>query len=205
MNNIDVLTIETTNFVNSLLKDKILPKIVKYVNERESITPLHSNELVEYLLLPNLKTTTHIKHNSNKLCIWEFKRGKYRGDSCGKPTIDGSDYCSSCSKRLFLKKQHNQNNSNISNIVLNDILISDDSSTKLDVIPIKGKLNVFRDENNYVMRVDKSNDSDVGVMYVIGKFNNENQEIIPLTEQEIEDAENEGYLVDELKDVRIAN
>jgi hypothetical protein len=193
MNNIDTLTLQTTSFISELIKTVFLPQVVKYVNERNDDEPLNVEELSKVLYLPNLKITHNTKAlftNSNKKCVWEFKRGKTKGNICNKPTVDNSDYCSSCIKRVTFKKQNASQDLMITdNISFNELSTGGEM---LNAIPFDKNRGLYK-LDSYIFRLEKEND--MTNMYIIGKLD-DNDELVKLNENECEQALAEGHLVD---------
>lgn len=195
MNNIDTLTSQTTSFLSELIKTVFLPQVVKYMNERTTEEPLSVDELSKVLYLQNLKITHNTKSlytNSNKKCIWEFKRGKTKGNICNKPTVDNSDYCSSCIKRVTFKKQNpsNQDLMITNNMSFNDLSIG--GSEMLNAIPFDKQRGLIK-LDSYICRLEKA--GDITNMYIVGKLD-EGEDLVKLTEDECEQALAEGHLVD---------
>jgi hypothetical protein len=204
MNNIDTLTTQTTTFITDLIRTNFLPQIVRYINEKKNDDILTVDELSKILYLPYTKISNQsIKNNlyinSNKKCIWEFKRGKYRGEVCNKQTVENSDYCSSCIKRVtFNKKQNiNQNLSITNNISLNNLPASGCGEIPaLDAKPYDKARGLYKcDFNDYIFRFEKSETQDFLDMYILGKINQEEQ-LIKLSDEEFEQAVEDGYLID---------
>jgi len=200
MNNIDTLSSQTSYFITDLIKSLFLPQIVKYLNDRQSDDIPTVEELTKVLYLSNVKITQgkSVYTNSNKKCVWEFKRGKTKGNVCNKPTMENSDYCSSCIKRVTFKKQNLSNSElTISNNITYDLpIVGCNEITALDAKPYDKSRGLYQCNNSYIFRLEKSNTKDdVDNMYIIGKLD-ENEELIKLSNEEFDQAVNDGYLID---------
>jgi len=207
MNIIETLNTQTSNFINELVRNTFIPRIAKYINERESNEVVTTDELCKVLLLPSLKLNTqshkNTSINSNKRCVWEFKRGKSRGEVCNKQTVENSDYCSSCIKRVtFPRKLNNMNQDlTLNTITLNDLPVTGCGETPLlQAKPYDKTRGLHKlDVNSYIVRFDKIEKRDeTGSdfdMYIVGKIDEDDQ-FIKLTTHEFEQAVEDGYLVD---------
>jgi hypothetical protein len=199
MNIIDTLTSQTTSYVNELIKNIFLPRIVKYVNERDTDDLLTTDELSKVLSLPVLKLTQSHKNHSNsyssKRCIWEFKRGKSRGDVCNKQTVEGSEYCSSCIKRVtFSRSSNNFEESNVNDTSLTSLPVSGgDEKAVLDAKFYDKERGLIK-FNSYIMRIEQLDEEKI--MYIIGKLD-ENDNLVKLSEIEYDNVIKDGYLIDE--------
>ncbi len=193
MNIQDALTTQTIAFVSDLIKNTFIPRIVKYINERESNDLLTVDELTKVLTLPKLNT----HKSTNKKCIWEFKRGKYRGNVCDKQTVDGSDYCSSCIKRLPCpRKQSSNKDLNVSNTMTLSDMPECNGEPLLNAQPYDKERGLFKcDGNSYIFRFLKIDNSKIMDMYIVGKTDDYGK-LVKLSDEEFEQAVEEGYLVE---------
>ncbi|HSW76896.1 MAG TPA: hypothetical protein VLG50_07610 [Candidatus Saccharimonadales bacterium] len=108
---------------NKMIKTVLLPLIVNYTNKT-----YHLNITVSELetLMDNddklkpKKRKTKLKESDTNTCIWVFKNGKKIDTVCGKPAIEGSQYCKSCINRDAVKKTLiNNNNTNQNQSIFN--------------------------------------------------------------------------------------
>ena len=102
----DIITTSTISHLNDLVINGLIPIFVEYINNQYHID-ITEKEL-EVVLQNSKYTKTNVDvTNYNKKCIWEFNRGKSKGDLCGKPTVGKTNYCSACIKRSVLKPKQN--------------------------------------------------------------------------------------------------
>ena len=192
----ETLITNTTNFVNELVKDVLLPIVVDYINQHDQPQSITTDELEQVLQL----NTKFIKRNSvpietdyNKKCIWEYKRGKSKGDLCGKPTVRGKNYCSTCIKRsVFTPKQVSQDVTK-TQIIFDDIPKSaENDSQNLDLEIYDEDNNLFKNQcTNFVFKRDGDE------FKLIGKADNTKDLIHKLTQEDIIKANQLNYPIDE--------
>ncbi len=195
---IELISGQTSNYVTELIKNHFLPKIIKYVNEREEDTPVSIEELEHLLSLPVIKTH-YIKQSNltNKKCVWIFKRGQHNGNRCDKPTIEGSDYCTNCSKRPCFKKKPNPEV--VSNVITSDLLPKSGSAIpQVDVIIFNKEKELYLDEiHNYIFKKIHLDDG-ICNSILIGKLDDsDDQRITRLSNEEVQQATFDGHIVDE--------
>ena len=201
----DTISSLTSNFVSELIKNNILPKIVKHVNHRNQSEELTVEELEQMLALQTVKThytTKQVTNTTNKKCIWVFKRGKASGETCDKPTIQGSDYCTYCSKRPCFKTK--ENSSDLSNNISNDNLPKSGwHIPNIDVVVYNEEKGLYLDEiTNYIFKKEHveavGDEPDKTTIYLIGKLDDSDPERINrLTNEEACKANFDGFNVDE--------
>lgn len=186
MNIIDTLTSQTTAYVNELITNIFLPRIVKYVNERDPEELLTTKEVSKVLSLPVLKPKN--TSFSSKRCIWEFKRGKYRGEVCNKKTVEGSEYCASCIKRITFTRK-----TSYEELSTNDSIPLSEGEKVLDT-KFYDKERGLIHFNSYIIRIHQCNgESD---MFIVGKLN-EYDQLVKLTPEECAIVTEDGYLIDD--------
>lgn len=201
MNIIDTLTSQTTSFVNELIKNIFLPRIVKYVNERDTNDLLTTEELSKVLSLPVLKLNaqshkTPSNSFSSKRCVWEFKRGKSRGEVCNKQTVEGSEYCSSCIKRVtFSRKSNNYEEADENDKSLTNLPVSGGGENAVIDAKFYDKERGLFKFNSYIFRIENL-DNGAKNMFIIGKLD-ENDKLVKLNNIECENVIEDGYLIDE--------
>lgn len=200
---IETISVQTSNYVTELIKNYYLPKIVKYVNDREEDSPISIEEFEQLLSLPVIKTHyTKQPNSTNKKCVWVFKRGKDNGSRCDKPTIEGSDYCTNCSKRPCFKKKPNLSEIS-SNVITSNLLPKSGCYIpKLDVIVWNKEKELYLDEiNNYIFKkIQLEGESYNSIL--IGKLDDsDGQRINRLTNEEVCKATFDGCIVDEEYDL----
>lgn len=163
-NFMDIINTDTTTFITDLIRNVVLPTVTVYVNDNYNIN-ITTKELEETLKLPNSKyfsnfnQNTHFKKNSsnntNKKCIWEYKRGKLKGDLCGKPTYDDTNYCSACIKRsaLSIKKNVDVDDKN-DDFSFMDMPKSNltDNVIEYDLEIYDSEKNLYKDKYNFIYK-----------------------------------------------------
>ena len=200
----DTIVSQTSSFVSELIKNNILPKIVKYINTRDNYSKLTVEELEQMLSLQTVKThytTKQIPNTTNKKCAWIFKRGKASGESCDKPTIEGSDYCTYCSKRPCFKTTKESSDS--SNKLSSDRIPKSGCHIPLiDVVLFNKEKELYLDEiNNYILKKEVSEEGE-NIITLIGKLDDsDGQRINRLTNDEVCKATFDGFTVDEEYDL----
>ena len=100
-----ICTTQTCQFVDQLLKQQLLPAITDYLNRQyqihvtvDELYALSAKPIAaEPVVIPLLQSTT---------CIWKSNHGKSQvGKVCGKPTANGTEYCSACLKKKTVQKK----------------------------------------------------------------------------------------------------
>lgn len=184
----ETIIAQTTTYVTELIKNNILPKVVKYVNSNRD-REITIEEIEQMLSIQTGKQT------SNKKCIWIFKRGKLSGQTCDKPTIAGIDYCSYCSKRPCFKP--NQNTVGPTNVISADqVPKSGCYIPTIDIIAYNEEHQLYIDViNNYVIKKFIEDEQN---FTVIGKADDSDERLVTrLTLEEVSKATNDGFVVDE--------
>ena len=202
MSNItDNIISQTSSFVSELIKTNILPKIVKHVNHRNTHDELTVEELEHMLSLQTVKTHYTVKpitNSTNKKCAWIFKRGKASGESCDKPTIEGSDYCTYCSKRPCFKTKQGSSDQSASTISANQLPKSGCHIPLIDVVVYNKEKDLYLDEiNNYIFTKEYISEDQTNII-LIGKLDDSDGERINrLTNEEVCKANFDGFTVNE--------
>ncbi len=177
----DAITSMTSSYVNDLIKNHVIPKVVKYVNNLDrNVT---SEELEQMLALQTIKTSTK---QTNKKCAWIYKRGKDVGDRCNKPAIEGSEYCSYCAKRPCFKTKDELNVGSVNTPK------SGAQSSQVTAVPYNKEKGLYVDEvTNYMYKmIDET-------PILIGKLDESVDRIVQLTNEEVYKATFDGMKIDE--------
>lgn len=198
----ETLITNTTTFINELVKDVMLPIIIDYISQHENPHAITQQELEEVLNLNNPKYGSHSKRSTvsvetdyNKKCIWEYKRGKSKGDLCGKPVVRNENYCSTCIKRSFFNPKRVNNDVTKSAIIFDDIPKSaenDNQSVELEVYDANNNLLINYDTNFIFKRYDDD------TFKITGRADNINKDYVhKLTQEDIIMAKQLNYSIDE--------
>lgn len=190
MNINNYINIQTSTFINELIKNYVLPTIITHVNEKYNIN-ITLEELFNLLELTNLKSKYKPKLNLQKQCIWKFKKGELEEYFCGKPTVEGSDYCVSCNKRYNKKIQTLSNNI----ISPNDLPKSNYSYKPILNVSVfdKEKQLFIEPLYNYIIHAKQTKDGKINE--IVGKKSTLYKTYEPLTELEKKNAIEQGYTV----------
>ena len=204
MNPLDILATQTTTLITDFVRNQIVTKIVDYVNSTDD--EITTDIIMKYLSLPEVKSYSNTGSNSTyhkksttfsssntKFCIWEYKRGKSKGDLCDKPVVEGHDYCSSCLKRPILltsKKTDSLNNRlSTKNMSVEFPKSRSDDTISLDVLEYDKEKGLYIDiHNNFMLHI-----SDKNIVYAIGKHDPSTKITNMLTDEEKNIAKDEGY------------
>lgn len=185
----EILTQNTINYINELIKNVILPIVVDYVNDHDK-QDITVNELEEVLQLNNSKYS-HYQVNKkgssesdyNKKCIWEYKKGKNKGELCGKPTIKNTNYCSTCIKRSVITPKQSSEDFVKSQINFDDFPMSTENDIfNLDLEDYDADNNLFINQaSNFIFKRYDEN-----TFKIIGKADNtKNNLMYKLTHEDI--------------------
>lgn len=142
--------------------------------------------------LPNIVNTVKSKSKVSEVlpiighnCIYQFKRGENKDSYCNKATTGGAEYCNGC-----LKNRKNLAKSTVPGVVPSLAPLS--QNNELTVVPYDQPNNLYREPtHNFIVH-----SSTPGIVIVIGILNDDN-EIVPLTEQEKLTAKNYGLVIKE--------
>jgi hypothetical protein len=197
----EILIQNTSNYVNDLVKSVLLPVIVDYVNQQdgditiqdlEEVLQLNNTNYIPYQSLK--KNSIHYESDYNKKCIWEYKRGKSKGNLCGKPTIKNSNYCSTCIKR-FVTTQKQTDHSTKSHPIFDDIPKSSENDVyNLDLEVYDEDNHLYKDQYHHFVfkRYDEKD------FRIIGKADNTKENLIhKLTNEDVMKAKSFNYAIDE--------
>src|SRR5437868_5459918 len=92
-------------FVDILLQQHVLPAIVTYVNDTYQIA-LTVDELMHLASPQPVEEPTAVTTIALPTkCVWTSNHGKSGGKVCGKPTVNGTEYCSTCVKKKTVQKK----------------------------------------------------------------------------------------------------
>lgn len=178
---------EQEQIVNQWLTTHIVPKIVSFINERDSLIPLQPSELIKLLSTYALPVNELVKSlglvkNTEKKCIYIAPKGRKSGKMCEKPTLDGSDYCNTCLKKINSPKMKNDKAAAVPRVMTEFL---EDQGIWVD----KETTFVFKKQ-------DDSLPDEQTIAMVIGKRCADGK-ISALTKDDITYAMNEGYTLSE--------
>jgi hypothetical protein len=198
----EAITQNTVQYINDLVKNIVIPPLVDYINEQyqqsltykelEEVLQLNKTKFVNYQPKKSIQSNGS---NYNKKCIWEYKRGKYKGDLCGKPTVDDSEYCSTCIKRSSFTAKPSSNNHSKLEIIPSEFpqsMEKDVVQTDLEVFDAENDL--YKDQRfNFIFRKH-----DEETLYIVGRGDYKNEKMIhKLTHEDLIKIQSLNYLVDE--------
>jgi len=180
------------------INDNIIIPIVNHLNSKGII--ITADELNSVLQMPNTKAQSStplmnygsgiipnvsssnskkaIIQNNGKTCTYNYKRGENKGKLCGKSTLNGADYCSSCLKRKNINKA-----AEVSGIAPDEGILSFNNEEDLGTLTVneynKERQLYIVPVHNFIVKQEEN------TIYVIGKDVNGNLELLTQSEKNI--------------------
>jgi hypothetical protein len=148
---------------------EIFPVIVRDLQERG--VEISIEELITMVMQP--------KSSSNK-CMYQYKRGENKGQLCGKPVAEGTNYCSNC-----LKTRKNLGLDSHNSIEERDLLVNN----SLTVVVHDESRHLYRDPNTNFIIYQTASRPPTAIGQLV------NNKIHPLTDPQIQMATELGLLI----------
>lgn len=156
-------------------------------------TPVTNNSLGNTSAVKtSIKNIDAVENPVEGGCMYQFKRGKNKDRFCGKTVSQNSMYCTGCLKNRF--KNVDPGTQPLEECQ-KDLETTDSTSEPtpihLSVIPFDESRGLYKDQlHNFIVQQIEPN-----VIAALGRFSEEDNKLVPLTEEEKTIARNMGLAV----------